>query len=208
MSHAGGSLFRIGVNAMPFLMPLLFVDDFGWTPVRAGELVLALFAGNLLIKPATTPILRRFGFRPTLLGATLGSALTIASCAGLSSDTPPVVIVALLFVRGAFRTVAFADIGAGHLADANALSSVTQQLALGFGAAVGALALRAASSIDPRKVYAIAFVLVAVLFVLPAVDVARLPRAVGAALTGRARSGPGRIRRCGTVPPNAPWPVR
>src|SRR5206468_7401586 len=71
LAHAGGSAFRLGVNAMPFLLPLLFQVGFGWSPVEAGALVLLLFVGNLGIKPITTPLLTRFGFRPVLVLATV-----------------------------------------------------------------------------------------------------------------------------------------
>ncbi len=58
---------------MPFSpLPLLFQVGFGWTPVKSGEVVLALFAGNIAIKPATTSMLRRFGFRAVIVAANLG----------------------------------------------------------------------------------------------------------------------------------------
>jgi predicted MFS family arabinose efflux permease len=190
-AHAGGSVFRIAINAVAFLVPLLFVDAFGWTPARAGEALAALFAGNLGIKPATTPLLRRLGFRTVVLGAVLGSVVTTALIAALRAHTPIVLTVALLVASGAFRsigftgynTVAFADVESAELADANTLSSAIQQLAVGLGAAAGALALRLSLALGVHDDYQGAFILVAAALLIPAVEASLLPRDVGSALT-------------------------
>ena len=71
-SVTGGSLFWIVVGAMPFLLPLLFQEVFGWSAVKSGAVVLFVFVGNIGIKPATTPLLNRFGFRPLLVVSTVG----------------------------------------------------------------------------------------------------------------------------------------
>src|SRR5262249_24062251 len=63
----GGSLYWLVVGATPFLLPLLFQTVFGWSPLRSGLVVLFVFVGNVGIKPATTPMINRYGFRATLL---------------------------------------------------------------------------------------------------------------------------------------------
>ena len=67
ISVTAGSIYRMVITAVPFLLPLQFQFVFGWTPLSAGLMVAALFAGNLTIKPATTPLMRRFGIRNMLL---------------------------------------------------------------------------------------------------------------------------------------------
>ena len=52
----GGSLFRLAISVSPFLLPLMFQVAFGLSAFQSGLLVLAMFAGNLFMKPATTPI--------------------------------------------------------------------------------------------------------------------------------------------------------
>jgi MFS family permease len=85
---AGSSMFWLVVGAIPFLLPLLFQTVFHWTPIKSGALVLFVFVGNIAIKPATTWLFNRFGFRTVLLGATGGlaglgvAAATIALRAG------------------------------------------------------------------------------------------------------------------------------
>jgi len=191
LAHAGGSVFRIAVNAVAFLVPLLFVDGFGWTPAHAGAALVALFAGNLGVKPATTPLLRRLGFRTVILGSALGAGITISLLATLHADSPIVLIVVLLAASGAFRsigftaynTIAFADIDAAILADANTLSSALQQVAVGLGAATGALALRLTLAANAHDGYRMAFVLIGATLAVPAVEAVLLPEGVGGNLT-------------------------
>ena len=63
-----GSATRIGIEAVPYLAPLLFQVGFGLSPFRSGLLLLATATGNLGMKLFTTPILRRFGFRAVATG--------------------------------------------------------------------------------------------------------------------------------------------
>lgn len=191
LAQRGGSVFRVGVNAVAFLVPLLFVDEFGWTPARAGMALVALFAGNLGIKPATTGLLRRFGFRRNILWSVAGCAGTAAVVATLSPGTPVALILALLTAAGAFRSVGFtayntitlAEVDAETLTDANTLSAAIQQAALGLGAATGALALRVAGLFDAGGAYRAAFVIIGALFLLPLLEAVRAPEGIGDRLT-------------------------
>jgi EmrB/QacA subfamily drug resistance transporter len=182
----GGSLFRMSIGAMPFLLPLLFQLGYGLDAFHAGLLIVATFAGNLLMKPFTTAVLRRFGFRTTLIGNGLLNALAIAACALPGPETPVVVIAALLFVGGMFRsmqftalnTIAFSDVPQPQMSGANTLFSTAFQLALGMGIAVGALALRLGEWLIPKlglqqwpaAPYRLAFILVAVVALLGLLD--------------------------------------
>ena len=152
----GGSLFRIAIGAVPFLLPLMFQLGFGLDAFHAGLLVLAVFAGNLAMKPGTSAILKRFGFKRVLIVNGLANALTLLACAALSPDTPVAVILIVLFVGGlcrsmqftALNTIAFADVPQPHMSGANTLFSTAMQLSMGMGIAVGAVALRASGALD------------------------------------------------------------
>ncbi|MCV4639312.1 MFS transporter, partial [Escherichia coli] len=90
------SLFRASISAVPFLLPLLFQVGFGMDPFHSGLLVLAVFVGNLTIKPATTPLIRWLGFRRLLL---INGALNVCSllaCALLTPQTPVWAIMLIL----------------------------------------------------------------------------------------------------------------
>lgn len=80
-SALDGSLYMAVVAALPFLLPLLFQEVFGWSAVKSGAVVLFVFVGNIGVKPATTYLINRFGFRPLLIVSTLGLAVTTAACA-------------------------------------------------------------------------------------------------------------------------------
>ncbi|MEU7136480.1 MFS transporter [Streptomyces sp. NPDC046261] len=176
-SVSGGSLFWITVAAVPFLLPLLFQEVFGWSAVASGAVVLFVFVGNIAIKPATTVLLNRYGFRPLLIAATLGVGATTALCAVLTAATPLALVVALTVVSGAARSlgltcyqvIAFADVPQERMRHANTLQSTAQQAAAGLGIAAATLALRAGGAVGdllpghatPATAYAVAFCLLA-----------------------------------------------
>ena len=155
ISILGGSLFRIAISVSPFLLPLMFQIAFGLSAFESGMLVLCLFAGNLSMKTITTPVLRRFGFRTVLIVNGIVSAVLIASFGLVSPQTPRFALLAVLFLHGLSRsmqftsvnTLAFADVPKAAMSSATSMQAVVQQLSMGMGVAVGALALRAASAL-------------------------------------------------------------
>ena len=211
MSHTSGSLFRCTINAVPFLLPLLFQEGFRWTAVKSGAVLLALFVGNLGIKPLTTPILRRLGFRSVLVAADVVAALTMVLCGLLAEHTPLVAILALLVVSGAARsvgftaytTIAFADIEPGEMRHANTIASTAQQAAIGVGAALGAVAVRFGAFTTPAlgagsatPAYRTAFMIIAAITLVGAGQALRLRRDGGAELVP---ARPGAASRTGVA---------
>ncbi|WP_066521463.1 MFS transporter [Curtobacterium ammoniigenes] len=156
VSHAGGSLFRGAVSAIPFVLPLLFQDAWGWSALRAGTAVLWVFVGNLGIKPATTPLLRMFGYRSVVIASTAVAVVTTVAMVAVAPTTPFWMLATLLVISGAARstgftaynTLAFADVPQESMTPANTLSSTLQQVASGFGIAVAAVVLRAAATLS------------------------------------------------------------
>jgi EmrB/QacA subfamily drug resistance transporter len=195
----GGSFFRLAIGAVPFLLPLMFQDAFGWSPLKAGVLVVAVFAGNLGVKPFTGPLLRRFGFRTVLVQAAVWSAVTIALCGLVTAHTPLLVTTLILVASGVFRstgftaynTIGFVDVAPAAIGDANTLTTTIQQLSMGLGVVAGALALRAGGPMarlfgvtaGARAAFAMAFCLIAVVALLAVIESALLPRDAGAAAT-------------------------
>jgi EmrB/QacA subfamily drug resistance transporter len=153
----GGSAFRMAIGATPFLLPLMFQVGYGLSAYRSGLLVLAVFAGNLAMKPATTPILKKFGFKTALIGNGILAAISLFSCSLLSPETPKLLILAVLFAGGLFRsmqftslnTIGYADVEDAQMSRANSLLSTVQQITGGMGIAVGAIALRIATRFSP-----------------------------------------------------------
>ncbi|MFF1828264.1 MFS transporter [Paenarthrobacter sp. NPDC058040] len=199
-TSTGGFIYRLTISSVPFLLPLMFQDGFGWDPLKAGVMVAAVFVGNIGIKPATTPIIRRFGFKPVLVFASLASAATFALCAFLTAQTPEPVIFGLLLLSGAFRSIGFsayasvqyADIVPEQLPSANAISATLVQLAAGAGIAVGALFLRLFDTThlfgaDHVTAYKGAFLAMAVLMLVSTIDSLTLHRHAGAEVSAGSR---------------------
>jgi EmrB/QacA subfamily drug resistance transporter len=148
----GGATMRMLIATMPFLLPLLFQLGFGMDAFHAGLLVIALFAGNVGIKPLTTLIIRRWRFREIFLVNGLLQATTMLICSWLTPATPVALILILLVISGASRslqftsinTLAYADVPERMISPANTMFSIAYQLSQGFGVALGAVALRVA----------------------------------------------------------------
>jgi EmrB/QacA subfamily drug resistance transporter len=144
-----GFLSRIAINAAPFLLPLMFQVAFGLSPFEAGSLVLVYMAGNLVMKVATTPTLRRFGFRKVLVVNGLLCAASLAACGLLTPGTPRLAIAAVLFFAGAVRslnfsavnTLAFVDIHDEQRAGASALATMLQQATMALAVTMSSLTL-------------------------------------------------------------------
>jgi EmrB/QacA subfamily drug resistance transporter len=189
----GGSVFRAVITAIPFLLPLFFQLGFGWSAAHAGLVVIALFAGNVGIKPATTPLMRRFGIRTVMLTSVLASSACLVGIAFLRESTTFVLLLGLLVLSGIFRSigfttynsVAFADVPKERMTSANTLMSTVQELGGGLGVAVGALLVRLGAGLDADG-YRFAFLCLAVLLAVPAIDAFRLPREAGNVVAGRA----------------------
>jgi MFS family permease len=197
ISVSAGSLYRLVITAVPFLLPLQFQLVFGWTPFLAGLLVAVLFAGNIAIKPATTPLMRRFGIRRVLIVNGVLSVGCYGLLASLTPAMPVAVIAVILFVSGALRSVgftayislAFSDVSGEQLTHANTLNAAVQELASGLGIAVAALALSTLTPLaagqghGPGVAYAWTFLVLGALMLLTIVETFRLPRDAGAGVT-------------------------
>ena len=104
---SSGSAVPLVIMGVPFVLPLLFQVGFEMSAFKAGLLVMALFAGNIAIKPLTTPLMRRFGIRLVLVGNGVLSVVCFGALVLISSTTPDVVIAVALFVSGALRSIGF-----------------------------------------------------------------------------------------------------
>ncbi len=197
----GGSLFRIAISSVPFLAPLMLQLGFGFSSVTTGWMLLALFAGNLAMKPGTSTIMRRYGFRTVLLGNGALAAASFAACVALEPGTPLAIIALVLFFGGlvrsmqytALNTVAFADVQPAQMSGASTLFSVLQQMNSGIGIAFGAMALRLGEAVTGHERAAaadfrIAFTAVVCVCLLAIADCTRLGavKTAGAQVTGHA----------------------
>ena len=145
----GGFLFRMGIGAWPFLMPLMLQLGLGMNPFHSGLITFAGSFGALLMKPVIAPLLRTFGFKNLLVPNALISSALLAACATFTEATPIALMFFILTVAGFFRslqftavnTLAYADIPIQRMSQATSVVSVLQQVSISCGVAVGALAV-------------------------------------------------------------------
>lgn len=197
----GGSLFRASISAVPFLLPLMFQVGFGMNAFHAGSLVLAVFVGNLTIKPATTPLIRWLGFKKLLLINGALNVLALLACALITPQTPVWVILLVLYLGGVFRsiqftgisTLAFADVPGPQMSYANTLFSTATQLAVGLGISLAAIGIRIGDEVSewlalgyiPGISFRLSFVAIAIICLVGMVDTLRLAHDAGSAVSNK-----------------------
>jgi EmrB/QacA subfamily drug resistance transporter len=200
-SLVGGFLFRLGIGALPFLLPLMLQTGFNMTPFQSGLVTFAGALGAIGMKTVAARTISRFGFRRVLIVNALISAFFIAAIAVFRPGMPVSVLIAILLVGGFFRaleftasnTIAYAEIEPRRMSRATALASVGQQLSISAGVAVGALMVdlslrwRGAASTDDLMAgdFTVAFLVVAGISAASALWFWRLPADAGAEMSGR-----------------------
>jgi EmrB/QacA subfamily drug resistance transporter len=191
-SVLGGLMFRIGIGAFPFLLPLLLQLGFGMTPFHSGLLTFASGAGALLMKVAAPGILRQFGYKRVLVMNAVFAAAFLAMPGLFTAATPWIVIVMSLLMGGflrslqftAINSIAYADIGPEKLSRAAGFVAVLQELSGTIGVAVAALALETMQEMDGRAAvdashFPAVFAGIAILAALSSMIFLRLPRDAG-----------------------------
>jgi len=196
----GGSVSRMAIGSLPFLLPLMFQLGFGLDAFRAGTLLLVVFVGNVGMKLVTTPILRRFGYRPVILVNGVLAAASLAACAWIDPDTPKAIVIAILLLSGMTRsmqftslgTLAFADVPDRQMGDANGLMNVVSQLSMAAGITLGALCVQLGAVLAervpfeaPAASYKFALLVTAVLALAGLFDTLSLPKGAGDHFVGR-----------------------
>ena len=200
-SVGGGFLFRLGLGATPFLLPLLFQMGFGLNPFQSGTLTFVSTLGAMAMKPTAGPILKRFGFRNVLAANALISTCFFLANTLFTATTPHMIIIAVLLTGGFFRSlqftainaVAYAEVDDRRMSHATSLAAVGQQLSLSVGVTLGAGVLELTRSGhgagSPLEVgdFAPAFIIVGLVSAASIFFFARLAPDAGAEISGRRR---------------------
>jgi EmrB/QacA subfamily drug resistance transporter len=197
-SILGGFLFRLGIGALPFLLPLLMQLGFGLSPFRSGLVTFGSAVGAMGMKTLAARIIRTFGFRNIMTINAVVSSVFLAACALFTPATPLLLIMILLVVGGFFRslqftainTVAYAQVETAQMSRATTLVSVNQQLALSAGVAVGAFSVestmlvRHVSELNATD-FAPAFIVVSIISALSTWFFYQMPDDAGHEISGR-----------------------
>ncbi len=203
-------LFRTGIGAIPFLLPLMLQVGFGKAAVESGLITFASSAGALVMKPATQWTLRLFGFRDTLIWNGALSAIMLGLCAAFRPTWPAAAIYAVLLAGGlmrslqftAYNTLAYGDVPRSKMSAATSLYTTGQQLAATIGVSAGALSLEVARALSHHETpqdsdFSVAFLVVASLTAIAAPIALMMPRNAGDDLTGRQSITPSPAPRAG-----------
>lgn len=145
-----GSFFsRLGMSALPYLLPLLLQVAFLYSPTISGWSLAPVALAAILAKPLIKPLIKIFGYKNILIWNTRFVGLLIISLSFLKASTPFYILIPVLLMLGCLNsiqfstmnTIAIAKLRDRHSGSANSLLAVNQQLAVSFGIAIGALLL-------------------------------------------------------------------
>jgi EmrB/QacA subfamily drug resistance transporter len=196
-------LFRTGIGAIPFLLPMMLQVGFGKAAVESGLITFASSAGALVMKPVAQRALRTFGFRDTLIWNGLFSGIMLSMCAAFRPTWPAAAIYGVLLVGGfmrslqftAYNTLAYGDVPRARMSSATSLYTAGQQLAATIGVSAGAVSLAVAGTFSghasPEAAdFSVAFLVVGLLTTAAAPVALLMPRSAGDDLTGRRAAVP------------------
>lgn len=198
----GASNFRMGLGALPFLMPLMLQLGFGLTPLQSGSVTFVTAIGSLSSKFAATRTYDTFRFRTVISITTFISAIFLGINGFFTPNTPLPLIMACLLIGGLLRSMAFSGVNAmafGDVSDADSsqatsINAVAQRISMAMGVAIAGGVLEVSSSFHDGKLelsdFHTAFFVVSAISLTSVITFLRLPRDAGADLTNhRARRG-------------------
>jgi EmrB/QacA subfamily drug resistance transporter len=198
ISVAGGTLARIAVGALPFLLPMMLQLGFGFSAAESGLITFASAIGSLLMKAGAQLFLRWLGFRNVLVYIGPIGTVLLGLSALFRPDWPVFWIYAILVVGGFFQslqfmslnTVAYADVPRDKMSSATSFYTTFQQMSLTLGIATAAGALAASESFFGRGTpalmdYSMAFLFVSVISICSPLVCLLMDRNAGEELSGR-----------------------
>jgi EmrB/QacA subfamily drug resistance transporter len=187
--------FRASISATPFLLPLMLQLAYGLSALAAGTYIMIYFLGNVAMKPATSPLLRAFGFRRVLVLNGCISGLATIACGFVSPAQSLWLAAPVLFLTGLARsmqftclnTLSFADVAPGLRSSGTTLHTMLLQVSTAIGVAVSALVLQKSAALAGRAAagltdFRIAFLVAGVAGLISALCYLRLERDAGAAV--------------------------
>ncbi|MDB5540459.1 MAG: major facilitator superfamily 1 [Devosia sp.] len=192
----GGSLFRIGIGAFPFLMPLMLQLAFGLTPFESGLTTFVAAIGALLSKFGVERVFATFGFPRTLMLTAAIGCIFLGINGLFTPAVPHWLLMGSLLVGGLTRSffftgvnaLAFADVDEAHASQATAINAVSQQLSVAAGVAVAGGALEFAANLHGGNLtlgdFHIAWFVVAAVAIFSVIPFMRLPPDAGSDVSG------------------------
>jgi len=199
----GSSLFRIGVGATPFLLPLMLQLTFGLSPFESGMITFVGAIGAMFSKFVAERVFAAMGFPRVLMIASVSACLLLAVNGTFTPDTPRPYLYLVLLATGVLRSVFFtganalsyADIDEHEASQATAITAVAQQLSIALGVALAGGTLEISARLTGGhglglEDFHIAWFVVAGVSLLSALPFLRLPPDAGSDVSGHRRWAP------------------
>jgi len=192
----GGSLFRIGIGAFPFLMPLMLQLTFGLNPFESGLTTFVAAIGAIASKFGVQKIYATFGFPRMLVFMAIVACLLLAVNGFFTPAIPHWMLMAALLFGGLTRSLfftgvnalVFSDVDEARASQATGINAVSQQLSVAAGVAVAGGALEIASSFHEGGLtlgdFHVAWFVVAAVSLCSIVPFLRLPPDAGSDVSG------------------------
>ncbi|WP_079440027.1 MFS transporter [Clostridium chromiireducens] len=186
--QTSGSVMWLCVGALPYILTIFLQTVFHWSAVKAGSYVLFIFVGNIGIKPFTNPIIRKLGYRGSLLSSFGMVFITSIALAFIQIDTLPIWIMFLALVSGVGRSLAltaysglsFSEIAPKDRNSANTLNAVVSTLAQGMGISLITVIVNLLQIyFSITLAYKLGFIFLGLLMLFPAIEVLFLPKNIG-----------------------------
>lgn len=145
----GNFFTRLGISAVPFLLPLLLQVVFEYSPSQAGWLLAPIAVGAMSVKPFVSKLIQRYSYRTVLVYNTFLLGILIIVLAQFNDPSHWPWFIPILTLMGAcnsmqfsaMNTITIGDLQGTQTSSGNSLMAVNQQLAITFGIAFGAAVL-------------------------------------------------------------------
>ncbi len=196
-----GNLFtRLGIGGVPMLLPLMFQIGLSYSPSVAGMMLLPSALATIFTKSLVVPIVKKLGYKTTLVSNTLLLSVVIASLAIPSIGASIYVYIPLLILYGminsvqlsAMNTMSISDLNNENVSDGNSMLSVMQQLSITIGVSFTGLLLYVVNSmpqiqmVSTVRSFQWVFVILAVVTACSSLIFIRLHHNDGDAVSGHA----------------------
>ncbi|WCR58559.1 MFS transporter [Wolbachia endosymbiont of Ctenocephalides felis wCfeJ] len=153
-----GSFFsRLGIGGIPFLIPILLQINNGFSPITSGFCIISYAAAMVVAKFFVKEILRKIGFRSSLILNTALLGVSIIGLILLIDNTNYFIISSLVFLHGFFTSIqysclnilTYSDLKEELVSKGTSIGSAIQQLSMSFGVAFTVVLLKITKRNNP-----------------------------------------------------------
>ncbi|MPW18782.1 MFS transporter [Paraburkholderia sp. CNPSo 3157] len=149
-SVLGGSLFRIGLGALPFLLSLMLQEGYGMSAFESGLVTCASAFGAVFTRTVAPRMLRRYGFRSVLVANAALSGVSVAAHGLFFPCTPTWIIWVVVLLGGFFpalqlttlNSLTYAEIASRDVGRATSLGSAVHRMSLSLSVTIGGIILQ------------------------------------------------------------------